>query len=244
LPALTPTSLVFGVWDSRGGTSEKRPRLIRSFVRAWDVQPLHAAAQFNSIWKSLNPDQQTDLEKEAKAKKVKLSEKGFADAPATFRKLGPAAAKNIPEFRDGSPNPERRVLGGVLVNGAIERDVTINLMALRAICGSNEAETQHIRRYVLSLALLAATAEMNLFLREGCHLRISDDGIWKEVCRRGEPNAVDLSSDKAQEKLLEYAEAAASPFKSKWPKTLVHKFDLKEAKKLLAKKEEDEQVEA
>ena len=54
LCALAPTSLVFGVWDSRGGSGEKRPRLVRSIVRAWDVDVLHAAAQFNSVWKALD----------------------------------------------------------------------------------------------------------------------------------------------------------------------------------------------
>ncbi len=243
LCALAPTSLVFGVWDSRGGTSEKRPRLVRSVIRAWDVQPLHTAAQFNSVWKSLNAEQQAELEKEAKSKKVKLSVKGFADAPATFRKLGPAAAKNIPEFRNGSVNSERRVLGGVLVNGSIERDVTVNLVALRAIRGSTEEETMNIRRYLLSLALLAATVEIDFYLREGCLLRISDDGVWREIPRRGQPRAVDLLSNVAQQNLLDYADKEANKFRPRWPKTLVHKFDLKEAKKLLAKKEEDEESE-
>jgi CRISPR-associated protein Csb1 len=81
---LAPTSLVFGVWDSRGGTGEKRPRLVRAIIRAWDVEPLHAAAQFSSVWKALDESQRAELEKEAKSKKTKLSEKGLADAPATF----------------------------------------------------------------------------------------------------------------------------------------------------------------
>jgi len=216
---------------------------VRSVIRAWDVQPLHTAAQFNSVWKSLNAEQQAELEKEAKSKKVKLSVKGFADAPATFRKLGPAAAKNIPEFRNGSVNSERRVLGGVLVNGSIERDVTVNLVALRAIRGSTEEETMNIRRYLLSLALLAATVEIDFYLREGCLLRISDDGVWREIPRRGQPRAVDLLSNVAQQNLLDYADKEANKFRPRWPKTLVHKFDLKEAKKLLAKKEEDEESE-
>jgi CRISPR-associated protein Csb1 len=133
LCVLAPTSLVFGVWDSRGGTGEKRPRLVRAIIRAWDVEPLHAAAQFSSIWKALDESQRVELEKEAKSKKTKLSEKGFADAPATFRKVGPSATKYLHEFRDGIPNPERRVLGGVLAKGRIEREVTVNLIALRGI---------------------------------------------------------------------------------------------------------------
>jgi CRISPR-associated protein Csb1 len=154
---LAPTSLVFGVWDSRGGSGERRPRLVRSVIRAWDVQQIYAAAQFNSVWKYLSAAQQAELENEAKAKKVKLSEKGFADAPATFRRVSTAAAAQMKEYQAGSPNPERRVLGGVRISKPIERNVTINLIALRALKGGDDAETTAIRRYLLSLALIAAT---------------------------------------------------------------------------------------
>ncbi len=240
---LAPTSLLFGVWDSRGGSGEKRPRLVRAVIRAWDVEPLYAAAQFNSIWKSLDEDQQKVLEAEAKAKKTKLSEKGFADAPATFRKVSTAAAAKMTEYRDGSPNPERRVLGGVVANGRIERDITINLVALRAIRGEDDKKSLEIRRYLLSLALLAATADIELFLREGCHLRFADErDSWVKVPRRGSPEAIDLSSTEAHETLLAYARNTAEPFSGEWPQgdKLVHKFDLKAAKQLLAKKGADE----
>ena len=239
---LAPTSLVFGVWDSRGGSAEKRPRLVRSIIRAWDVQPLYAAAQFNSVWKSLTPEQQAELEREAKARKVKLSEKGFADAPATFRKVSQSAATQMREFRDGVPNTHRRVLGGVLTTRPVDRSVTINLVALRAITGGNEAETKHIRHYLLALALIAATIEIELYLREGCNLRFSDEETWSVVPRRGEATAIDLVSPTAQDTLLDYAKAAANVFKPEWPQgnDLLHKFSLNEAKKLLAKKTDDE----
>lgn len=240
LCSLAPTSLLFGVWDSRGGSGEKRPRLIRSIVRAWDVEPLYAAAQFNSIWKALSGEQQAELKKEAMTKKTRLSEKGFADAPATFRKVSKAAAKQMPEFRDGTPNPDRRVLGGVVTKGAIERDITVNLVALRNIHGATEETSQEIRRYLLGLSLLAATADIELFLREGCNLRFADkDDRWFAVPRRGDPVPIELSS--ARELLLDYAKGAVVPFKAKWPTDLSYTFDLKEAKKLLAKKEEDEE---
>ena len=240
---LAPTSLLFGVWDSRGGSAEKRPRLIRSEIRAWNVEPLHAAAQFNSIWKSLDPAQQRELEKEAKVRKTRLSEKGFQDAPATFRKVSQSAAKQMPEFRDGAPNPDRRVLGGVVVNenGQIERKVIINLVALRNMRGANDDETTAIHRYLLSLALIAATTDIDTYLREGCHLRYASDDCWEEIPRRGQERRIDLSSKQAQETLLKYAEHAVAPFKSGWPEDLVYKFDLNEAKKLLTKKTEDEE---
>ena len=248
---LAPTSLLFGVWDSRGGSGEKRPRLVRSIIRAWDVQPLFAAAQFNSVWKALDPEQQAALEKEAKTKKTKLSKKGLADAPATFRPVSQAAAQHMKEFRNGSPNPERRTLGGVLTNGRIEREITINLVALRAIHGADEADTKSIRQYLLSLALIAATADIDLYLREGCHLRYADENAWQAVPRRGATTVpVDLASETAQTKLLKYAKKAVKPLKEKWPlkaecpeAPLVHKFDLSAAKKLLAKKNDDENSE-
>lgn len=237
LCAIAPTSLVFGVWDSRGGSGEKRPRLVRSIIRAWDVEVLHSAAQFNSVWKALSEEQQKELEKEAKAKKVKLSVKGFADAPATFR------TDKVAQFVGGMPNPEARVLGGVLAKGAIERDVTINLVALRGLRGKDDPETQQVQRYLLGLALLVANADLELFLREGCLLRYANDNMWTVVPRRGDPATVNLPG-KAQ--LVAYATAASVPVKAKWPKDkegkdlpLEHEFNLAEAKKLLSKKDDE-----
>jgi len=235
LAAIAPTSLVFGVWDSRGGTGEKRPRLVRSIIRAWDVEILHSATQFNSVWKALSDEQKQELDKAPKAKGVKLSTIGFADAPATFRKTD-----KIPQFVGGAPNPEARVLGGVLAKGAIERDVTINLVALRGIRGKDATEHTEVQKYLLGLALLAATADLELFLREGCLLRYANDDTWTKVPRRGEPTGVTLPK---HDQLVAYAMSAAKPFKTKWPDglkkddkpLLEHEFNLSEAKRLLAK---------
>jgi CRISPR-associated protein Csb1 len=245
LCCLAPTSLVFGAWDSRGGSGEKRPRLVRSIIRAWDVDPLYAAAQFGSIWKQLDEVQREELKKEAKARKKNLSVVGFADAPATFRKVSKGAARVMPDFRDGSPNPDRRVLGGVRVNGHIERIVTINLVALRSIQGVRELpdEAKQMRSYLLGLTLLAASHDSENYLREGCNLRVVEaDDKWNEVPRRGEPIPVKLPS--AQE-LLDYTKRAAEPFEKKWPEKLIYKFDVKAAKQLLSKIEDsDDQTEA
>jgi len=240
LCAIAPTSLLFGVWDSRAGTGEKRPRLIRSIIRAWDVDVLHAAAQFNSVWKDLSEDQQKEIKEEEKKKgKVERSVAGLADAPATFR------TDKVARFIDGKPNPEARVLGGVLTKGPIVRDVTINLVALRALRGKDDEETKQIQKYLLGLALLAATTELELSLREGCLLRYADEtDEWRQVPRRGEPSPIENFPSHAD--LLAFAMDAAQPFTQKWPKDesgkalpLEHKFDLAAAKKLLAKKGEE-----
>lgn len=143
--------------------------------------------------------------------------KGLADAPSTS-------------------NP-----GGIVLHGEVIREVTINLVALRALRGADDEDTKNIRRYLLALSLLAASAELNLYLREGCHLRFADDrDIWNSVPRRGEPTPLEISSDAAQAILLDYAKTAVEPFKNGWPEQLSYKFDTKAAKALLAKKEEAE----
>jgi CRISPR-associated protein Csb1 len=223
LCAMAPTSLVFGVWDSRGDSGEKRPRLVRSIIRAWNVEPLHAAAQFNSIWKALNEDQQDELKRAVKEKdkEGKLSKVGLADAPGVFRKTD-----KIPQFRDGAPNPEARVLGGVIVRGRIERQVTVNLVALRALRGKDDSETKAIRKYLLGLSLSAATADIELFLREGCLLRYADgNDIWYHVPRRGTPTEVTLEKSVINQHVTD----AAKHFRPKWPQKLDFEFDLKAA---------------
>lgn len=219
LATIAPTSLLFGCWDSRGGSGEKRPRLVRSIIRAWDVDPLKSASQFNSVWKALDEDQREALKK-ALPKGKKLSEKGFNDAPA-------------------------QGLGGVLVRGAIERHVTINLVALRGVVGSNEDETAALRKYLLALSLLTATTDIDMFLREGCNLRIADaEDEWRIVPRRGDKTPVDLSSKDAQKLLEEYARSAHEPFKKAWNDLGLgteHEFDLQAAKELLGKATEEEQ---
>lgn len=229
---IAPTSLLFGVWDSRGGTGEKRPRIVRSIIRAWDVDVLHAAAQFGSIRKTLDEQMLSELEKYAKEKKKKLSDVGLDDAPAVFRRLKGNAAKEMPEYRNGAPNPERRVLGGVLVRGSIERDVTVNLSALRRFEGANENESVAIRRYLLSLALIAATYDIDFYLREGCHLRFAGEDKWQIVPRRGALKPVDLTSEKALETISKYASGAAKQFKMAFGKASREKFDEKWAEKL------------
>lgn len=245
LCTFAPTSLVFGVWDSRGGTGEKLPRIVRSIIRAWNVEPLFSAAQFNSVWKHLDESQQEALKAEEKLKnRADRSDVGLADAPSTFRKVSESAARQMTEFRNGSPNPERRVLGGVIARGEIVREVTINLVALRGIGGSlnEERKDEGIRRYLLSLALLAATHDQDLFLREGCLLRYAGNEQWQQVPRRGDLQPVDVNSEAALKSLNDYASKQAKLFSPLWPESreLIHRFDLAAAKRLLAKKMAEE----
>jgi len=84
---LAPTSLVFGVWDSRG-TGVKVPRLVGSTVRAFGVERLTRAAQFFSALEKEETEsfgQNQDF----------LSGEGLSDAPAGRTLGGVIARKGI-----------------------------------------------------------------------------------------------------------------------------------------------------
>lgn len=232
LCCLSPTSLVFGVWDSRGQSNEKLPRIVRSIIRAWDVEPLTSAAQFNSIWKRLDENTQAELRNEEakKAIKSKLSEVGLQDTPAVFQR----PVKKARESRV-------RVLGGVVVNGRIVRHCTINLVALRRLRSSSDDQTSKLRNYILSLALIAATSDTDLYLREGCNLCYAEDAQWSAISRTGEPTLVDLASTSAKQLLLSVATRAVKPFMRYWPKESLYDFDVDAAKTLLSKKSESDE---
>jgi CRISPR-associated protein Csb1 len=87
LARLAPTSLVFGVWDSRG-TGVKLPRIAGATIRAYDVEPLTRAAQYFSVFEKDETDtlgQTQDF----------LSELGLSDAPAGRTHGGILARKAI-----------------------------------------------------------------------------------------------------------------------------------------------------
>lgn len=242
LAKLAPTSLLFGAWDSRG-TQVKRPRIVRSFIRAENIEVLHGAAQYNSVWKLLSDEQKNELKeyrdtlnKKAGGKKVKLSEKGFNDVPAVFRKTDKISKTN----KDGHINDEARVLGGIVARGPITRQVTLNFIALHSVRGADDEATMKLRRYLLGLALVAATADMECYLREGCLLRYADaDDTWEAVPRRGQSAFFRLSTADGRKTILDFASAAAEAFEVVKPKGR-YEFSIKQAKALLAKQEEAE----
>lgn len=143
LAKVAPTSIVFGSWDSRGSQT-KVSRLISSTIRAYHVQELHRAAQYFAALANDEVSAQlgADVQKERKT----LSKAGFLDAPSG------------------------RTHGGIIVHGRIERSTIVNLTALRTLGAPTEDAQTTLRRYILSLTLLAASAPIDLFLRQGCLL--------------------------------------------------------------------------
>lgn len=187
LAKLAPTSLVFGVWDSRD-TQAKLPRIVQSTIRANDVDVLTRSAQYNPAldYADLEVFSEADKEKQQGDPKSPLAKRGFVHVPAV------------------------KTHGGIIARGDILRSITINLIALRRLEGKDGKDGQALRRYILGLALVAATAPLDGFLRAGCLLTLDPDkeGAWHSVARNGERIPVDLDAETA----LKYARRAANAF--------------------------------
>lgn len=181
---VAPTSLVFGVWDSRD-TQAKLPRLVASTIRAFDVQKLTRSAQFNPsadyIGLGLLEDTTDRKTKDAYA------ERGFIHVPAT-----------------GSH-------GGVIAKGGIRRDVTFSLAALRLLsAGDDTNQTLALRRYVLGLSLVALTAPPQTYLRQGCNLVPDIDNPRKTTLVNADGSREDFKL--THEKAIAFAKQAAKEF--------------------------------
>ena len=184
LAKVAPTSLVFGVWDSRE-TQAKLPRLIASTIRAFDVKRLTRSAQFNPATEFVNDgllDEPAD-----KATKEAYAQRGFIHVPAS-----------------GSH-------GGVIASGGIRRDATLSLAALRLLnAGADKNKTEALRRYILGLALVAFTYRPSSYLRQGCNLVPDPDkpAEFVEVGNDGRRRPSKITHEDA----LTYAQTAAKAF--------------------------------
>lgn len=148
LAKAAPTSLVFGVWDSRD-TQAKLPRLIGATIRAFNVRKLTRGAVYVPPvdYSQLDVFSEEDKAKAEGNAKSPLAQRGFVHNPASASH------------------------GGVIADGGIRRDASLNLAALRHLyAGTDEASTRELRRYILGLALVAFTAPGETYLRQGCLL--------------------------------------------------------------------------
>lgn len=183
---LAPTSLVFGVWDSRD-TQAKLPRIVQSVIRAWDVEVLTRSAQYSPPVDYAKLDVFSDEEKQKSENNPKspVAQRGFVAVPSTDAH------------------------GGVVAKGPILRDVTINLIALRRLRGSSADATAKLQRYMLGLSLVAAAEPMDGFLRQGCLLvpREGQAGKWVEVARTGARTERTLTAEAAREFATQAAKA-------------------------------------
>ena len=207
MASIAPTSLVFGVWDSRD-TQAKLPRVVASTIRAFNVRKLQRGAVY------VPPVNYSDMEvfsaeEQQKAegdKKSPLAKRGFVHVPAS-----------------GSH-------GGVIADGGIRRDATLGLAALRLLRSGKDVErTLALRRYILGLSLVAFTQNPTTYLRQGCMLVGNPDKAseneFVEVHSNGQRVPVSITKDDA----LKYATEAAKAFGVGESRTVP--FDIDRAKK-------------
>ena len=195
LAKASPTSLVFGVWDSRKSQA-RIPRLIASTIRAFNVRKLTRSAQYFPPMNYTKEDVFTEAERQKAigSDKNPLSQRGFVERPVT-----------------GSDSH-----GGVIADGGIRRDATLGLAALRLLRakGNENAEEKKkqltLRRYILGLALTVFTAPVDNYLRQGCMLVNDPENPAKieEVHRNGQRTRFDVDHKDA----LAFAQLAAKEF--------------------------------
>jgi CRISPR-associated protein Csb1 len=181
LAKLAPTSLVFGVWDSRA-TGVKIQRVIRSIIRAYNVKKAKRSATYQAAYDYTGSELIGREHDKGTGKTNPLSQEGFKYSLATGTH------------------------GGVLVCGDIRQEAVVNLVALRTI-----SEDPNLKRYLLGLALVALSyRDQQCFnLREGCLLRAASkddyDGKWRCVRFDGTDDPLTIGHDVA----LSYATLAA-----------------------------------
>jgi CRISPR-associated protein Csb1 len=199
LAKLAPTSLLFGFWDSRPDTTMyKFGRMLSSTIYATNVEIIKRSAQYNPTFDPTAlglgeelPEGETEVQE---------SSGKAADGKDPLSKLGLRAA------------PAVNTHGGVRAYGPIVRRTQINLVRLRALAVTKNgdidtAATLQLRRYLLGLALVAARAQTNYDLREGCLLR----------CQKAQAHLVYTNSDRQPftfdvRSALAYAQQAAAVF--------------------------------
>jgi len=201
LAKVAPTSLVFGVWDSRGSQA-KWPRLVSATIRAFNVHRHSRHAQYNPV---------INFNKEGLLDGIDASDNDLAAKGYVSQPIGK---------QPGKPDPTHggvQLMRGDKHQGSIRRDAILGLAALRRLAvldsdGSLSLEqTLVLRRYILGLALTVLTATQDTYLRQGCNLVPADEGKSKTfeiVHATGRREHCHLTHVEAKQ----YAEAAANAF--------------------------------
>jgi len=167
LAKLAPTSLVFGMWDSRE-TGTKVPRLINSIIRAYDVLEHRRSSQFNAAI-----DYEAAGVVPGQGDK-KLSEVGMDSAPAVFQHGGIEARGGI--RRDAS------------LNLCTLRDI------VSATPEATEALQRYILG--LSLVAMTYFDGKTLNLRQGCQLVAIPDKPMKRILIHADGTETPLEIDR------------------------------------------------
>lgn len=185
LAKLAPTSLVFGVWDSRD-TYAKVARLLSSTIRAFNVRQHTRSANFLT-------QMTIDLAKLGILPDAE-SKDGFANALASKAPGGVQLMAN----------------GSIRRDATIGLAALHRIAVLESDGKLSKPRTEALRRYVLGLSLVALTAPQDCYLRQGCNLVPDTDKPREFQVVNRDGTRVDASL--THEQALAYARAAAAAF--------------------------------
>jgi CRISPR-associated protein Csb1 len=226
LATLAPTSLLFGVWDSRS-TQVKIQRALKASIRASNVRECTRSAQFTPAADYVAAGAVGEDRDQGEGDQNPLSSEGMKHALAVQK------------------------AGGVMLTPASEltRTVNLNLAAIRALRAGDDPGTKALQAYILGLGLIAVTMDEDLNLREGCNLRFKDEkDAPKLVPRRGEakPEALDHTKivDFATTAAKEFFRVAGIPFENKDHLDAIFETGVAEEFLGLEKKEDRDRVRA
>jgi CRISPR-associated protein Csb1 len=190
LAKIAPTSLVFGVWDSRD-TQAKLPRLVSSTIRAFNVKKLIRSAQYVPA--------------------TEYVKQGLLDEPADNKTAGAYAERGFVHVPASGSHGGVTLMNNGTLRGRIRRDATLSLAALRRLTAPHPPTRAALQRYILGLSLVALTAPQDSDLRQGCNLVPADEGKsrpFEIVSTDGKREACPLTPVDAKK----FAEAAAKAF--------------------------------
>jgi len=185
LATLAPTSLLLGVWDSRS-TYVKIQRILKAYIRATNVYPRSRSAQFTPAADYVAAGALDEGLDSGEGEKNPLSAEGMKHALAT------------------------QTVGGVALTdkSTLTRTIKINLVALRQLRAKDAAHTKALQQYIFGLALVAATCDPDLNLREGCNLKCEAREAVKLVRMREDDEPVTLDVNI----VMKFVEDAARTF--------------------------------
>ena len=193
LATLAPTSILYGVWDSRS-TQTKLQRIIKASVRAFNVRKQTKSATYNPAVNYVHVGAIKEELDKGEGESNPLSSEGMKHALAS------------------------QTHGGVRLTDSksMYRKIKINLVGLRQLRaivsavrqGDSELQepsdktrdiektrTDTLRKYILGLALVSATSAPDLNLREGCNLRLNGVDEWLLVKHRKDDEPINVDRD-------------------------------------------------
>ncbi len=215
LATLAPTSILYGAWDSRS-TQTKLQRIMKAGVRAQNVRPLTKSATFipaadyvklGAVKEQLDVGEGDSNPLSSEGMKYALASQTLGGVRLTdptllvrtvkinlvaLRQLQAKVEVDVKKPDDKATDEEKKAYDEAVIRAA----------------GQSKVRTTTLRSYILGLALVAATSDPDLNLREGCNLRIDGEDHILLVKHRTADDPIKIDRTQA----IEFAKTSGEKF--------------------------------